>query len=98
MSFFAEREGNCIEYAQLFATLFDQAARRHRLAAHAYPVHSTRVTVAGLVLPWRGWHDHDWVLIVDGTRRLYVDPTLADFHLGWNVAAQVVAPSSIDVD
>ncbi|MEO6954375.1 MAG: hypothetical protein ABI321_21435 [Polyangia bacterium] len=95
LQFDAEREGNCIEYAQLFSTLFDAAAVKRGMPARAYPIHSPRVTVSGLVVPLRGWHDHDWVLIVDGAARRYVDPTLADFGLGWDVEQQVVAPGSI---
>lgn len=35
-----EREGNCVEYAQLFATLFNRAAHAKGMAARAWPVRS----------------------------------------------------------
>jgi hypothetical protein len=39
------------------------------------------------------WRDHDWVLVVartpSGERRLFVDPTLHDMGLGWDISASV---------
>jgi hypothetical protein len=88
------REGNCIEYAELFARVFDRAAEKARFKAKAYVVHSGKARVFGYTLPFRGWEDHDWVLIEDRTgpgdaRRLYVDPALHDAGLGWDISSNV---------
>jgi len=95
-----EREGNCIEYANLFARVFDKAAGKAGLTARAYPVHSGKAQVFGRALPFRGWEDHDWVLIQDGAgedaHRWYVDPTLHDAGLGWDISANVRGPVSIE--
>jgi len=88
-----EREGNCIEYAHLFARVFDAAAARGKLAARAYVVHSAKAELFGRAVPLRGWDNHDWVLIVDGDRRFYVDPTLHDAGLGWDISSNVDDPS-----
>jgi hypothetical protein len=89
----AEREGNCVEYAHLFARVFDKAAQRAGLDARAYVVHSARAELFGRKVPLPGWEDHDWVLIQTGpgdeARRLYVDPTMHDAGLGWDVSANV---------
>jgi hypothetical protein len=86
-----EREGNCIEYAHLFAAIFELAAASSKFDAHAYAVHSAHARMFDRRLPWRGFGDHDWVLIVDRTahQRLYVDPTLHDFGLGWSIESSV---------
>ncbi len=89
------REANCIEYAHLFAYVFDMAAERARLPARAYVIHTEKARVFGQKVPLRGFDDHDWALIEDrsiGTgeaRRLYVDPTLHDAGLGWDISASV---------
>jgi hypothetical protein len=48
----------------------------------------------------RGWGDHDWVLIQDGAgedaRRWYVDPTMHDFGLGWDISANVRGPVNVE--
>ncbi len=78
------RQGNCVEYAYLFAAAFNAAAARAHLTARAFRVHSDAARVFGMALPLRGWTDHDWTLVVDpadGTR-LYLDPTLYDAWLG----------------
>lgn len=64
------------------------AARRH-VAARAWPVRS-QARLFGARVPMRGWTDHDWVLVVarDG-HRWYVDPTLDDTGLGWDVTSNV---------
>ena len=85
------REGNCIEYAHLFATVFNRAADRKRIAARAYVVHSD-ARVVGLRLPVRGLDDHDWVMVVPtagGARPLFVDPTFHDLGLGWDISRSV---------
>jgi hypothetical protein len=88
-----EREGNCIEYAHLFARVFDKAAARAKLDARAYVVHSAKAEVLGHKVPLPGWEDHDWVLIQQGTGedavRWYVDPTMHDAGLGWDISANV---------
>jgi len=86
-----EREGNCIEYAHLFATVFNRAAERKQVAARAYVVHSD-ARVLGRKLPIPGLDDHDWVLVVPtaaGAQRLFVDPTLYDFGLDWDISRSV---------
>jgi hypothetical protein len=89
----AEREGNCIEYAHLFAKVFEKAAARAKLDARVWVVHSAKAEVLGRTVPMKGWGDHDWVLIQegsgDGARRFFVDPTLHDVGLGWDIAANV---------
>jgi hypothetical protein len=89
----AEREGNCIEYAHLFARVFDKAAAKSKLDARAFVVHSAKAEVLGHKLPFRGFEDHDWVLIQEGSgddaRRWYVDPTMHDAGLGWDISTNV---------
>jgi hypothetical protein len=89
----AEREGNCIEYAHLFARVFEKAAAKGKLDARVYVVHSARAELFGRKVPFAGWEDHDWVLIQQGTgeeaRRWYVDPTMHDAGLGWDISANV---------
>lgn len=97
----ADREGNCIEYAHLFAHVFDRVASKSGLSARAFAVHSAKARVFGRALPMRGWDDHDWVLIQDGTgaeaSRWFVDPTFNDMGLGWDISANVRGPISADV-
>jgi hypothetical protein len=86
----AEREGNCIEYAELFATVFN---REHgNLDARAWVVRSD-ARIFGETMSDPAWKDHDWVLVVAhtpyGMKRLYVDPTLYDMGLGWDVSRAV---------
>lgn len=90
------REGNCIEYAELFARIFERAVKGAHIDARAFVVHSDKARVFGQKVPLRGWGDHDWVLIEDRSlgskeeaRRLYVDPTLHDVGLGWDIASNV---------
>jgi hypothetical protein len=90
-----EREGNCIEYAQLFTTLFDRIAMEERLSARAYAVHSAKAQVLGQRVPLRGWGDHDWVLVVDGASRRYLDPTRSDLGLAADIADAVVGGADI---
>ena len=96
----AEREGNCIEYANLFVRVFDKAAAKAGLGARAYAVHSDKARLFGRAMPLRGWGDHDWVLIQDGVgedaKRWYVDPTMHDFGLGWDISANVRGPVSLE--
>jgi hypothetical protein len=86
------RAGNCIEYAHLFAHIFEKAATRSKIAARAYVVHSSRAEIFGRVVPLPGFRDHDWVVIVDNVdkRRWFVDPTFDDAWLGWDLATNVV--------
>jgi len=88
-----EREANCIEYSHLFAAAFDRAAARAHLDARAFVVHSDDARVAGEKLAAPGLGDHDWSLVVvrtaAGDQRLFVDPTLYDSGLGWDIAASV---------
>ncbi len=86
-----EREGNCVEYAHLFATVFNRAAERKQIAARAYVVRSD-ARVLGRKLSDPALADHDWVLVVPkaaGAQRLFVDPTLYDFGLDWDISRSV---------
>jgi hypothetical protein len=91
-----EREGNCIEYAHLFALVFNQAAKRAGLRATASVIHSADARILGQKLPFRGFEDHDWVLIEDRSsparRLLHVDPALNDAWLGWDISSIVRGP------
>jgi len=93
-----EREGNCIEYAHLFAQVFNRAAQRSGLNATASVIHTSNARFLGMKLPFRGYQDHDWVLVEDRTgtgmskcttkatcRFWYVDPTLHDAWFGWDI-------------
>ncbi len=90
-----EREANCIEYAELFARILDDAAARAGLHARALVVHSERARLLGVRLPGRGMGDHDWVLVLEldqhgaELRRHFVDPTFYDVGLGWDIASSV---------
>jgi len=90
----AEREGNCIEYAELFAAIFNR--EKGALDARAYAVHSAEARVFGQQLRDPKYRDHDWALVVvhgsAGARRLFVDPTLYDEGLGWDISRAVVGP------
>jgi hypothetical protein len=90
------REGNCIEYSDLFAKIFERAVKGAHLDARVFVVHSDKARLFGQKAPFRGWSDHDWVVIEDRSlgskeeaRRLYVDPTLHDIGLGWDIASNV---------
>jgi hypothetical protein len=88
-----EREGNCIEYAHLFAAIFENVAARAHLDAHAFVVHSDDARVLGERLAARGLDDHDWDIVVvhtaEGDRSLFVDPTLYDAGMDWDIEAAV---------
>jgi hypothetical protein len=87
-----DREGNCIEYAHLFAAIFNRAAGTRGLPARAHVVHSARARLFGLTLPMRGFADHDWVLVSGGGAPLHVDPAFDDVWLGWDIGRNVVSP------
>ncbi len=91
-----EREGNCIEYANLFALIFDRMATRAHSSAHAYSVHSTDARLLGQIVPGRGMGEHDWVLVVDSTptgeKRYYIDPTFYDMGLPSDITKGVHGP------
>ena len=91
----SEREGNCIEYAQLFANVFDRAAAQGHLAARAYAVHSADARLMGQVMAGRGMGEHDWVLVVDGEKRYYVDPTFFDMGLPWDISRSVTGAVTV---
>ena len=88
-----EREGNCIEYANLFALVFDRMAARANSTARAYAVHSTDARFLGQIVPGRGMGEHDWVLVVEpnttGDKRYYIDPTFYDMGLPWDITSSV---------
>jgi hypothetical protein len=87
----AEREGNCVEYAELFASIVNR--ERGGGDVRAWVVRSD-AEILGETAKSPAWRDHDWVLVVarmsDGTRRLYVDPTLFDMGLGWDISRAVL--------
>lgn len=90
------REANCIEYAEMFARVFERAVKGAHIDARVFVVHSSKARLFGQKVPLRGWEDHDWVLIEDRSagpkeeiRRLYVDPTLHDVQLGWDISTNV---------
>jgi hypothetical protein len=86
----AEREGNCVELAELFATILRR--ERGTIDARAWVVRSG-ATVLGETMSDPAWKDHDWVLVVartsEGPRRLYVDPTLYAVGMGWDISRAV---------
>ena len=86
----SEREGNCVEYAELFATIYNR--ERGSLSARAWVVRSD-ARILGQTVPDPAWKDHDWVLVVvrtnDGDERIFVDPTLYDMGMGWDVSRAV---------
>jgi hypothetical protein len=91
LSFDRPRAGNCVEYAHLFGTVFEQIAARAGLAARAQVVRSYDARIFGLRLPFRSWRDHDWVLIDGGAGfgRRYIDPAFADALLGADLGSNV---------
>lgn len=89
-----EREANCIEYAHLFAKIYAMAAKAAGISFRVYAVHSAHANIMGARVPMPGWQDHDWVLIElsPGTpeaKRLYIDPTLHDAGLNYNLQGSV---------
>jgi hypothetical protein len=84
----AEREAHCVEYAHLAGVLVARWSRAHGGTLRVTVVRS-QARLFGLRVPLRGWSDHDWVLVEEGARRWYVDPTLDDLGLGWDLAGQV---------
>jgi hypothetical protein len=86
-----EREGNCVEYAELFASIVNR--ERGSADVRAWVVRSD-AEILGETAKSPAWKDHDWVLVVahtpDGPRRLYVDPTLYDMGLGWDISGMVL--------
>ncbi|MCL2448758.1 MAG: hypothetical protein FWD17_07425 [Polyangiaceae bacterium] len=84
------REGNCIEYAHLFAHIFN--ALRNDLGARAYVVHSADARALGLSLPWPALREHDFAMVTSDMPRatqIFVDPALYDAGLGWNISRAV---------
>lgn len=84
----AEREAHCVEYAHLAGALLARWSRSHGDTLRVTVVRS-QARLFGMRVPMRGWSDHDWVLVEQGARRWYVDPTLDDMGLGWDLAGQV---------
>ncbi len=89
-----EREGNCIEYAELFATIFNRE-KGPTVDARAYAVHSADARVLGQRLADPAYRDHDWALVVAGDRRVFVDPTLYDEGFGWDTSRAVIGPVTL---
>ncbi len=86
-----DREGNCVEYAELFASIVN---REHgAVPARAWVVRSD-ASILGMTIKDPAWRDHDWVLLLvsdgrDRMKRYFVDPSLADMGLGWNIEGEV---------
>ena len=95
----AEREGNCIEYAELFATIISIARRRgslRRCARTWCTAPEARVLGQRLAesevsrsTTGRSW---SWA-----NRRLFVDPTLYDEGFGWDISRAVIGPVTTPV-
>jgi hypothetical protein len=86
----AERAGNCVEYAHLFAAVFDLTAHALGVQAMAFTVHSKRARPVAKKQPLRAWKDHDWTLVSDKTgKRWFVDAALADAGGPWDIAEDV---------
>jgi hypothetical protein len=89
------REGNCIEYSELFTRLFNDGVERTGVRARALVVHSERARLLGVRLPGRGMGDHDWALVLEydergaEVRRYFVDAAFYDMGLGWDIASSV---------
>jgi len=90
------RGGNGVEYADLFATVFDVAAKHAGSTARAYRVESD-VRVFGKRIPLPSFARHDWVLVVDPAdgARIDLDPMLADAWLGASLARNVKGGDAI---
>ncbi len=86
----AEREGNCVEYAELFAAILGRT--RGALDVRAWVVRSDAL-VLGRAIPDPAWRDHDWALVrvrEGGVTSLrYLDPTLFDAGLSPDVSASI---------
>jgi hypothetical protein len=82
------RRAHCVEYAHLYAALFERVAKG--IGGRAWVVHSADARVLGARLPIAGLRDHDWVLVeVGGSRRL-IDPSFDDLGLGWDAEGRVI--------
>jgi len=90
----AEREGNCIEYAHLFASLVRRFGHDAGLDVTATVVRSFDPRLAGQTIPGRSFADHDWALVEtrEGQQRWFVDPSLHDLGLGWDIGQLVRGP------
>lgn len=86
----AEREGNCVEYAELFASIFNR--ERRGIDARAWVVRSD-ARLFGEPMRDPAFRDHDWVLVVvrtpKGVEKRYIDPTFYDMGLGADVSGAV---------
>lgn len=70
---------------------FARQSLADHLVARAYVVRSD-ARVLGQKLSSPAFVDHDWVLIVPnvaGAKRLFVDPTLHDLGLDWDITRSV---------
>jgi hypothetical protein len=83
------RQGNCLEYAELFGVVFNQLAEGAKLTAHAEVVHSEPTSFMGFAPSHPAFRSHDWVVISDGDYKRYVDPTLHDAWLGADISRNV---------
>jgi hypothetical protein len=91
-----DREANCVEYAHLFAKIFDFVQRKGQLGARAYEVHSDKASFFGIRIAFRGLGEHDWALVVDRNgQRTFVDPTFADAGLDWDIHSNVHGELSV---
>ena len=86
----AEREGHCVEYAELFVAILQHA--RGALDVQAWVVRSD-ARILGRTIPDPAFREHDWVLVRarEGgtTRLLYLDPTFSDMGLAADLSRAV---------
>lgn len=86
------REGNCVEYAQLYGALAQRVGARLGLPLRVTVLRSD-ARLFGLRVPGRAFADHDWVLVQGAGEARYVDASFADVGLGqsvrWNVRGAV---------
>lgn len=89
----SERAANQAAYSQLFSAIFNRIAEGRSIKARAWVVQSKSPRVFGLPIPHAAFKQHDWVIVqpTEGTaaESWFVDPTLHDALLGWNIEGNV---------
>jgi hypothetical protein len=85
-----EREGHCVEYAELFAALFNGIADGSNASSHARVVRSAPASIWSVQLPGRSFRDHDYDLVsTPGEADRFIDPTFYDVLLGRSLSSNV---------
>jgi hypothetical protein len=96
LRFDREREGNCVEYAQLFAVVFNRLAARAGAKERAWVVRSHSPRIFGLRIPAKSFREHDWVVIAKRREAThFVDPSFADVGLASDIRRKIRGPVSI---